>query len=581
VVAQPDTATAPSYKPGGKVGAQSYQPTGQPIPSLSYFQIVNGDLTERTCLLGYLVNAGKDDVQIGQPFVVAAGGVSPDLAVPLQNSGDVQESVSVFFVAPIFDSPAGNLQSSLAPVVQALQAPMWEGASVGLAASFMVVALGGTVTSGSASTVNAVIQSLKAISPSVSRGIAQADSGQSLPDCVGSLLGATAQLGPQLGSALQALRPLAPNLPAQISVMRLNQLSSLIDLGVALGFQQQSSEYAQNYQAYIYQSATPVSALCQSGFLLEKPTIALYATSGALAPNGTPTTLNAGLQYFNGSTITDFVSAAVGLVKFKYQLAGSSNVAMSDGKGNTGNSFVSNQPSVSLVANGAVTGKQTVTLEILDIEAGSPVGIGSAVCTIDPSVVYSLDRTFYVVPVEGFVATVLQNGVADESDWSGLDQSDISFTWLGSTFQGGAVTYNLNFAPMFGNSLLPGSKFTFTVLFKDPGANISLQLEGNGVIGYDPEIQPPNPTIQTGATQSFSIFLGTGGSFPSSAVFKWLLSGVGTLPGGSSVTTQQPSVTYTAPSTAGTAKLSVEMVDPSGIVLGSSTNPITVTSPVE
>jgi hypothetical protein len=92
-------------------------------------------------------------------------------------------------------------------------------------------------------------------------------------------------------------------------------------------------------------------------------------------------------------------------------------------------------------------------------------------------------------------------------------------------------------------------------------------------------IAPPNPTLATSATQSFSVQLPAPAPPGVTYGYSWTLSGIGSIGASGTVVTPAPNIVYTAPAQGGQATLSVSVLDAQGNTLGSGTDAITIGNP--
>jgi hypothetical protein len=98
-------------------------------------------------------------------------------------------------------------------------------------------------------------------------------------------------------------------------------------------------------------------------------------------------------------------------------------------------------------------------------------------------------------------------------------------------------------------------------------------------IGGSVTLSPSGPTLSPSATQTFTASVQ--GTLPAGVTYQWTLGGDGSIGAGTTVSTPTGSITYTAPSSAGTATLSVSIVTATGSVIAAGTTSITVSAQVD
>jgi hypothetical protein len=88
-------------------------------------------------------------------------------------------------------------------------------------------------------------------------------------------------------------------------------------------------------------------------------------------------------------------------------------------------------------------------------------------------------------------------------------------------------------------------------------------------------ITPAGPMVQPDSTTTFTVSIAPL-TLPAGGSYQWTLSGAGSIGSGATVTTAAPSLSYSAPSTAGSATLAVSVLDSTGTVIAKAATLITI-----
>jgi hypothetical protein len=97
-------------------------------------------------------------------------------------------------------------------------------------------------------------------------------------------------------------------------------------------------------------------------------------------------------------------------------------------------------------------------------------------------------------------------------------------------------------------------------MLTDAGGNWLGSASTQISVGSAVSLSPDSPSLATGAQQVFTVSAVNGFVVPTSATYKWTVTGSGTVGGSGTTTTTTPTVTYTAPNSSTVDTLTVQVI---------------------
>ncbi len=488
-----------------------------------------------------------------------------DLTTPLKQTTDQSRGMSFVALRPVFNSPISTSRAGFEPyypVWKSILTPLYQRTATHIAILNFMEALGRGGVLLERDELLSTVGHFNALSPDIAQAITAAGLGEDAAGSANRIINACLANDALIVQVLQVLGTLIDIRPNDITRILLNSTHRLFNWLVPFGDFPASAFFESCAYTGLDRPSYPPSVSILD-YTVTSVQYKLNANPPAYGTSGTPVTLSL-------DTTPDYIGNYTPYRKYHWELAGTGNATLTDDAGHTGRQFATDKHIVRFLPGTNTAGDQTITLRIDNTEFTTTVLSGNA------TLVLSQTRLLIVPTSPVLDSATTKTFIVQYSNGAPLD-SGITFKWAltGTGHIGGGTTATTTTPTIDYTAPTTPTQDTLTVeLFDSTGHSLD-KLSTVITVSIPSRITPHNPSLPFNATQVFTVAPLTG-SYPTGATYTWALTGNGRIGGTNPVVTNQPQITYNAPSTASNDTLVVTVKDGTGKVLAKPGATITV-----
>jgi hypothetical protein len=490
---------------------------------------------------------------------------SVDFTTPLKQTTDQIRAMSFIVLRPVFDSPISTSRAEFEPyypVWKTILTPLYQRAATHLAVLNFMEALGRGGVLLTLDELRATVAQFSPLSPDIAQAITAAGLGQDAAGSANRIINACLASDTRVGQVLQVfgtlfgIRSNDVNRTLLRSSYRLFNWFNTFEGDLASDFFNSCANTGPFRLDY-----PPCVSIFD--YYVEAVKFKISADPPAYETNGIPVTLSS-LEDPNTPRSPRFSN-------YHWKLTGTGNATLTDDAGHTGREFDTEKSEIRFLPGTSSVGDQTVTVRIDNKELPTSIVLSGNAALVLPQTLLQIIPASPVVDPATTKTFIVQysNGTPFASG--------ITFKWTlaGTGSIGGGTTATTTTPTINYTAPTTPNQDTLTVeLFDSTGHSLG-KLSTVITVSAPSRVTPHNPSVRFNATQIFTV-APLAGAYPTGATYTWSLTGNGTLGGASPVVTNQPQITYTAPSAASNDTLVVTVKDATGKVLATAGTTITV-----